>query len=299
MIARRRLTPSALRIPLGCLMVALRDELLPEEVDVLGLRGRSVTTPRRCWWCRTSSGPRPRCAPRSSASVLAPQELSFGAFTMLFCLWVWGPLEVRDAAERMAVSRPTVSGIADTLERRGLVERRDHETDARRRSLALTARDEEAFASCSHWSTATRAPPAPCSNPRSRPSSRGSCASSSMHREETPDEYRIVARHRGPHGRAVPRGPTRRRSRDLARRRAHRRCRLAPQARRRGPLDGHALRLPARAPRRDADAVADTGRPSTSRTSSRRARPTSSGGASRSSSGRSCTAASWAARPTT
>jgi DNA-binding MarR family transcriptional regulator len=78
--------------------------------------------------------------------VLAPQDLSFGAFTMLFCLWVWGPLEVRAAAERMAVSRPTVSGIADTLERRGLVERRDHEADARRRSLALTAAGEQAFA---------------------------------------------------------------------------------------------------------------------------------------------------------
>ena len=38
---------------------------------------------------------------------------------------------------------------------------------------------------------------------------------------------------------------------------------------------------------------------STSRTCSPRARPTSSGGASRSSSGPSCTAASWAARPTT
>ena len=78
--------------------------------------------------------------------VLAPRELSFGAFTLLFCLWVWGPLEVREAAERMAVSRPTVSGVADTLERRGLVARRDHVTDARRRSLALTGAGERAFA---------------------------------------------------------------------------------------------------------------------------------------------------------
>jgi DNA-binding MarR family transcriptional regulator len=126
-------------------MVALRDELLPEEIDVLG---------------RTASGHdavamlvvqnifRASAALRTSLErdVLAPGDLSFGAFTMLFCLWVWGPLEVREAAERMAVSRPTVSGIADTLERRGLVERRDHRSDARRRSLALTVAGERAFA---------------------------------------------------------------------------------------------------------------------------------------------------------
>ena len=51
---------------------------------------------------------------------------------MLFCLWVWGPQETRDLALRMGVSRPTVSGVTDTLERRGLVERRGHADDGRR-----------------------------------------------------------------------------------------------------------------------------------------------------------------------
>ena len=51
---------------------------------------------------------------------------------MLFCLWVWGPHETRDLAGRMGVSRPTVSGITDTLERRGLVERRGHADDLSR-----------------------------------------------------------------------------------------------------------------------------------------------------------------------
>jgi DNA-binding MarR family transcriptional regulator len=126
-------------------MVTLRDELLPEEVDVLvrvadGHDAVAMLVVQNVF--------RAAAALRGSLerAVLAPQDLSFGAFTMLFCLWVWGPLEVRDAAERMAVSRPTVSGIADTLERRGLVERRDHESDLRRRSLALTAAGERSFA---------------------------------------------------------------------------------------------------------------------------------------------------------
>jgi DNA-binding MarR family transcriptional regulator len=126
-------------------MVALRDELLPEEVDVLG---RIASEHDEVAMLVVQNVFRASAALRTSLErdVLAPQDLSFGAFTMLFCLWVWGPLEVREAAERMAVSRPTVSGIADTLERRGLVERRDHQSDARRRSLALTAAGERAFA---------------------------------------------------------------------------------------------------------------------------------------------------------
>ena len=126
-------------------MVALRDELLPEEVDVLGL---VATGHDAAAMLVVQNVFRASAALRASLErdVLAPQDLSFGAFTMLFCLWVWGPLEVRDAAERMGVSRPTVSGIADTLERRGLVERRDHDSDARRRSLALTDAGRRAFA---------------------------------------------------------------------------------------------------------------------------------------------------------
>jgi DNA-binding MarR family transcriptional regulator len=45
----------------------------------------------------------------------------------------------------MGVSRPTVSGVTDTLERRGLVERRAHTDDARRRTVALTPAGERTF----------------------------------------------------------------------------------------------------------------------------------------------------------
>ncbi len=130
----------------SCLMVALRNELLPEEVDVLG---RVAAGHDAAAMLVVQNVFRAAAALRGALErdVLAPQDMSFGAFTLLFCLWVWGPLEVREAADRMAVSRPTVSGVADTLERRGLIERRDHEADARRRSLALTPEGERAFAS--------------------------------------------------------------------------------------------------------------------------------------------------------
>jgi DNA-binding MarR family transcriptional regulator len=64
---------------------------------------------------------------------------------MLFCLWIWGPQETRDLALRMGVSRPTVSGVTDTLERRGLVERRTHPEDGRLRTVALTVAGESTF----------------------------------------------------------------------------------------------------------------------------------------------------------
>ena len=63
---------------------------------------------------------------RLESGALQAEGLTWSSFTMLFCLWVWGPHETRELAERMGVSRPTVSGVTDTLERRGLVERRTH-----------------------------------------------------------------------------------------------------------------------------------------------------------------------------
>ena len=82
---------------------------------------------------------------RLESGALQAEGLTWSGFTMLFCLWVWGPLETRDLALRMGVSRPTVSGVTDTLERRGLVQRRVHADDARRRTVALTAAGERTF----------------------------------------------------------------------------------------------------------------------------------------------------------
>jgi DNA-binding MarR family transcriptional regulator len=127
-------------------MVLLSDELLPEEVDVLtrtadsGLDRSAMVVVQDIF--RAAAALRSRL----EATALQHEGLTWSSFTMLFCLWVWGPHETRDLATRMGVTRPTVSGVTDTLERRGLVERRGHAHDARLRTIALTAAGEATFA---------------------------------------------------------------------------------------------------------------------------------------------------------
>jgi DNA-binding MarR family transcriptional regulator len=126
-------------------MVSLQEQLLPEEVDVLArTAGRELDTSAMFV---VQDVFRAAAALRSRLEVAALQDesLTWSGFTMLFCLWVWGAQETRDLALRMGVSRPTVSGVTDTLERRGLVERRTHAEDGRLRSVALTASGESTF----------------------------------------------------------------------------------------------------------------------------------------------------------
>jgi MarR family transcriptional regulator, organic hydroperoxide resistance regulator len=119
-------------------MVALREDLLAEEVDVLarvagaGLDVDAMLVVQNTY--RAASALRARL----EATALSGEGLTWASFTMLFCLWVWGPAETRRLAERMGVARPTVSGVTDTLERRGLVERRGAAGDRRLRVVALT-----------------------------------------------------------------------------------------------------------------------------------------------------------------
>jgi DNA-binding MarR family transcriptional regulator len=126
-------------------MVSLQEQLLHEEVDVLArTAGRELDTSAMFV---VQDVFRAAAALRSRLEVAALQDesLTWSGFTMLFCLWVWGPQETRDLAQRMGVSRPTVSGVTDTLERRGLVERRTHAEDGRLRTVALTPTGEATF----------------------------------------------------------------------------------------------------------------------------------------------------------
>jgi MarR family transcriptional regulator, organic hydroperoxide resistance regulator len=70
-------------------------------------------------------------------TVLAPAELSFTAFTVLWVLWIWGEQEARRVAEESGISRGTLTGVITTLEGRGLVQRRAHPDD--RRSVLMSA----------------------------------------------------------------------------------------------------------------------------------------------------------------
>jgi DNA-binding MarR family transcriptional regulator len=70
-------------------------------------------------------------------TVLAPVDLSFTAFTVLWVLWIWGEQEARHVADESGISRGTLTGVISTLESRGLVQRRPHPDD--RRSVLMSA----------------------------------------------------------------------------------------------------------------------------------------------------------------
>ena len=69
---------------------------------------------------------------RMEREVLAPAGLSWGGFTILFVLWVWGQRETGQLAEDCGLAKGTLSGMLTTLEKSGLVERSRHSEDGRR-----------------------------------------------------------------------------------------------------------------------------------------------------------------------
>jgi MarR family transcriptional regulator, organic hydroperoxide resistance regulator len=73
-------------------------------------------------------------------SVLHEDKLSWSAFVTLFVLRVWGEQESHRLADEVGVTPGTLSGVVDTLERRGLVARRAHRTDKRRVLVKPTAK---------------------------------------------------------------------------------------------------------------------------------------------------------------
>lgn len=76
---------------------------------------------------------------RAEATVLADAKVTWGGFTILFVLWVWGDLETTALAEEVDLAKGTLSGMVDTLERRGLVARNRHAQDGRRIIVSLTS----------------------------------------------------------------------------------------------------------------------------------------------------------------
>ena len=61
-------------------------------------------------------------------TVLAPADLTWTAFVVLWVAWIWQTAETRMIAEESGVSKATLSGVLSTLEGRGLVTRRRGET---------------------------------------------------------------------------------------------------------------------------------------------------------------------------
>jgi DNA-binding MarR family transcriptional regulator len=63
--------------------------------------------------------------------VLADEDLSWAAFTVMFVLWIWGDQQTRYLAAEAGVTKGTLTGVLKTLEKRDLVRRRAHEDDGR------------------------------------------------------------------------------------------------------------------------------------------------------------------------
>jgi len=72
--------------------------------------------------------------------VLAAHQLGWSAFVVLFVLRVWGAKESNEVAAEAGITGGTLTGVLNTLERRGLVKRKPHPTDGRRLVVSPTAR---------------------------------------------------------------------------------------------------------------------------------------------------------------
>lgn len=74
---------------------------------------------------------------RMERDLLGPAGLSWGGFTILFVLWVWGDRETGLLAEDCGLAKGTLSGMLRTLEGADLVARRPHREDRRKVMVAL------------------------------------------------------------------------------------------------------------------------------------------------------------------
>ena len=83
---------------------------------------------------------------RAESQVLADYQLSFGGFTILWVLWVWGEMETAQLADDCGLAKGTLTGMLTTLEKRSLVERERVESDRRRVMVQLTEKGEALIA---------------------------------------------------------------------------------------------------------------------------------------------------------
>ena len=75
---------------------------------------------------------------RAEREVLAEAGLSWGGFTILWVLWVWGEMEAAQLASECDLAKGTLTGMVSTLEKQGRVERIRMQSDRRRVTVALT-----------------------------------------------------------------------------------------------------------------------------------------------------------------
>lgn len=71
-------------------------------------------------------------------TVLAPHDLTWTGWVVLWVVWIWGDIETRHVAAEAGISKGTLTGVVKTLESRKLLRRTAHPNDARRVLLSLT-----------------------------------------------------------------------------------------------------------------------------------------------------------------
>ena len=80
---------------------------------------------------------------RLERQILAGEDLSWAAFTVLFVLWIWGDQQTRHLADEAGVTKGTLTGVLKTLEKRGLARRRGHDADGRLVLVSLEPKGQE------------------------------------------------------------------------------------------------------------------------------------------------------------
>ncbi len=76
-------------------------------------------------------------------TVLADNELSWIAFTVLWVLWIWGEQETGHVASEAGVTKGTLTGVVRTLQGRKLLVRTSQKDDRRRVNIRLSVSGEK------------------------------------------------------------------------------------------------------------------------------------------------------------
>ena len=112
--------------------------LLPAEQKVLEELGHLPLNFRAMWAISNVFRSSTALRRHLEATVLAPDRLSWTAFTGLWVLWIWGEMESREFASAVGISRPTATGVLSTLQRRRFVRRKRAVEDGRIVLVSLT-----------------------------------------------------------------------------------------------------------------------------------------------------------------
>ena len=75
---------------------------------------------------------------QAEQGLLKEYGLSWGGFTILWVLWVWGEVETATLATECDLAKGTLTGMLTTLEKQDLVQRTRSKTDGRRVLVSAT-----------------------------------------------------------------------------------------------------------------------------------------------------------------